>query len=383
MHVENTRPTPPLSNAREQIEHGLGLLGGARLAEDVPEPERLVAGARDDGLAVGGHGQVENPVRVARQLGHLHQRRVLPHEDLVLRVAVRAHQLVRVLRPGQVAHLRPRVHALQGLARQRVPEADAAVGRAPPAGQQPVLVGGPGDGLDRGQVLRVGLHGADGRHVPHEEAVVVAARRHVLVVGRPLEPAHLLAVAGEPPLGGEARRADVALQDEAVAAARRQDVPVPGQSADPGRVALQRVDLLVGRHVPDLDVPFVGAHGNQVAADPVGPGHGSHRVAVLREVAEPGDLAGAGAPQVDGRAEPDGEHVLRRPVDQVEVEVVLQLGSVQHLEGDLRDLAHRLPRRPQQLLALAAHRGEGVRRGITRIGISPRNSVSEKVSALF
>ena len=66
---------------------GTNLLG-AGLGEDVPEAQRLVAGARDDRLAVGRHGEVEHPVRVAGQLGHLHERRVLPHQDLVLRVAV-------------------------------------------------------------------------------------------------------------------------------------------------------------------------------------------------------------------------------------------------------------------------------------------------------
>ena len=62
---------------------------GAGLGEDVPEAQCLVAGAGDDGLAVGRHGEVEHAVRVPGQLGHLHQRRVLPHQDLVLRVAVR------------------------------------------------------------------------------------------------------------------------------------------------------------------------------------------------------------------------------------------------------------------------------------------------------
>lgn len=60
------------------------------------------------------------------------------------------HQLISVLGPGQVADLRPSVCALQGLACQCVPEADAAVGGAPAGGQQPVLVRGPGDGFHGG-----------------------------------------------------------------------------------------------------------------------------------------------------------------------------------------------------------------------------------------
>lgn len=60
------------------------------------------------------------------------------------------HQLIGVLGPGQVADLRPSVRALQRMARQRVPEADAAVGRAASRGQQAVLVGRPGDGFHGG-----------------------------------------------------------------------------------------------------------------------------------------------------------------------------------------------------------------------------------------
>ena len=80
---------PPLTQVGIKVGQKFGTnLLGAGLGEDVPEAQRLVAGARDDRLAVGRHGEVEHPVRVAGQLGHLHERRVLPHQDLVLRVAV-------------------------------------------------------------------------------------------------------------------------------------------------------------------------------------------------------------------------------------------------------------------------------------------------------
>lgn len=62
-----------------------------RLAEHIPEPESFVSCAGDDRLAVRRHGQVEDPIGMASQLGHLGQTRVLPHEDLILRVAVGAN----------------------------------------------------------------------------------------------------------------------------------------------------------------------------------------------------------------------------------------------------------------------------------------------------
>lgn len=58
-------------------------------------------------------------------------------------------------------------------------------------------------------------------------------------------------------------------------------------------------------------------------------------------------LAGAGTPQVHAGPQPHAEHVEGGPVHQVQVEVVLQLRSVQDLEGDLGDLACGFPWRPQ------------------------------------
>lgn len=63
-------------------------------------------------------------------------------------------------------------------------------------------------------------------------------------------------------------------------------------------------------------------------------------------------LAGAGAPQVDAGAQPHAEHVQRRPVHQVEVEVVLELWSVQNFERNFGYFARGFPRRPQKFLTV-------------------------------
>lgn len=181
-HTTNNRRSLSLSDVGEQVQHALVLLLAARLAEHIPEAQRLVARPRHDRLAVRTERQIQHTVRVARQLGHLRQRRILPHQDLVLRVAVRRHQLRRVLRPRQIAHLRSGVDALHRLAGQRVPEADAAVGGAAAAGQQTVMVRRPGDRLDGGHVLGVRLNGTERVLVPHVQPVVVAAARQILVV---------------------------------------------------------------------------------------------------------------------------------------------------------------------------------------------------------
>ena len=65
---------------------------------------------------------------------------------------------------------------------------------------------------------------------------------------------------------------------------------------------------------------------------PFRPRYAGDRVVVRGQVAEPGDLRGAGRPQVHAGAQAHAQHVLGGPVHQVKVEVVLQLGGVQHLE---------------------------------------------------
>lgn len=51
--------------------------------ERIPEPERLVPCASDDGLAVGAHGEVQHSRRVTRERGDLCHGRVPPDMDLI------------------------------------------------------------------------------------------------------------------------------------------------------------------------------------------------------------------------------------------------------------------------------------------------------------
>ena len=91
---------------------------------------------------------------------------------------MRAHQLVAVPRERQVAHLAPRVDAVDPVPRQAVPEPYAPVRRPTLARQQAVLVGAPRDRLHGRRVVRERV--ARPRvplHVPHEELVVVPPRR--------------------------------------------------------------------------------------------------------------------------------------------------------------------------------------------------------------
>ena len=54
------------------------------------------------------------------------------------------------------------------------------------------------------------------------------------------------------------------------------------------------------------------------------------------------NLAGAGTPEVHARSQPNRQDVEGGPVDQVQVEVVLELRRIQHLTRACRDKGFRL-----------------------------------------
>ena len=73
--------------------------------KNTPKAKSLVASACHDGVRVGAHGQVEHAVGVPDESGHFFGARVAPDVDLVLGVAVGAHQLTGAPAEGQVADL--------------------------------------------------------------------------------------------------------------------------------------------------------------------------------------------------------------------------------------------------------------------------------------
>jgi hypothetical protein len=64
----------------------------AFLREDVPKPERFVAGAGDDCAAVWAHAEIQHTICVACERDNLRHARVFPDVDGMLGVSVRAHK---------------------------------------------------------------------------------------------------------------------------------------------------------------------------------------------------------------------------------------------------------------------------------------------------
>ena len=99
----------------------------------------------------------------------------------------------------------------------------------------------PANRLDRGDMLRKPVQWRIPHLVPHEQLVVVPAARELVLGHVPLEAADFLSVPRE--LGDVVRGdPDVAVVDEAVVRARREEVVVPREGADACGVAGHRAD---------------------------------------------------------------------------------------------------------------------------------------------
>lgn len=201
-YAARTYHSPDLHNAGKHLSSGTAVDAGdpgargrlGRRRKHVPEPQRLVPGARHHGAAVGGRGHVQHPGGVARQLLRLHHGRVLPQAELVLGEAVARQELLLGGGPEEGEHLAARVDRVEQRARLGVPRLDAAVRRAAAGGQRVALERAPREGLDGGLVLSEGEArrgggepaGTDGC-VPEAARVVVAARGQHATVRRPAE----------------------------------------------------------------------------------------------------------------------------------------------------------------------------------------------------
>lgn len=100
---------------------------------------------------------------------------VLPHNDLVERVAVSGYNLVVVLTEHQVTNLTSSVDRVNWLQRQRVPELNASISGTSACGEKSVLMRRPANCFYSSGVLRESSHGLAALNVPDEQFVVVAS----------------------------------------------------------------------------------------------------------------------------------------------------------------------------------------------------------------
>jgi hypothetical protein len=175
---------------------------------------------------------------------------------------------------------------------------------------------------------RNSLHGRDvaaeavergfGKLVPYAEFIVVTARGQLPVLSIPAQPTNFLLMARE---ATEVliRRADVAVVDETVAAARGEDMIVPSESTNAGRMPRHCAKTTGLLRVVDLHEALICADGDVAAA--LDPGDGGYEVVVF-EFAEFGHFAAGRVPHVNAGSQANTEDIGGAPVDEVEVKVV-------------------------------------------------------------
>lgn len=199
---------------------------------------------------------------MARQRSDLGHGWVLPHHNLIKRIAVRTDNLVTRTRESQVANLTSGVNAVETGAAKGIPESDASICRAATAGEETVLVRTPSDGLYSRRVLgklvnwlRLVLN------IPNEELIVISTGGKMggLIEG-PLEATNLLLVSLQE-RSMLLLRTYVAKVNGTIATATCQSRPAPSQGTNSDRVTGHRAELFALDRVPDLDLSLVGANG--------------------------------------------------------------------------------------------------------------------------
>ena len=106
--------------------------------------------------------------------GHLLQGRVLPHNDLVVGVAVGGYDLLCVLAEHQVANLGASVDTVEESVVESVPELNGLVCCASSGGQYSVVVGRPRYALHCCHMVAKLANRRGGVVGPNEQLVVVA-----------------------------------------------------------------------------------------------------------------------------------------------------------------------------------------------------------------
>jgi len=115
----------------------------------------------------------------------------------------------------------------------------------------------PCNGFDRRPVLAESPSRACVQAAPHEELVVVTSGSELICIGVPTQSAHLLLVVSSESADIMLRSSCIAMQNRAVARARRENVVVPRQTSNTTSVACHSPDASAVLRIPDFDCPAI------------------------------------------------------------------------------------------------------------------------------
>ena len=152
---------------------------------------------------------------------------------------------------------------------------------------------------------------------------------------------------------------------------------IPSESTDTRGVPRERDRLAIRGNVPDLHVTFVCSYSNILSS--ITPSNTRHRVRFTLKIAQTRDVTGVGIPEIDRGIETDGENVRRWPIDQIQVEVVLQFGSIEHFEWRLGDFPQLFARRTKKTDRGRGEWRERIGRIMQIIGIATGGIAKDRV----
>ena len=255
------------------------------------------------------------------------------------------NQLLVVSRPLDGTNLRSSIDLVDTSSGLGVPEPQGSIGRPPTAGQQVGLPRAPIKGLDSSGMLteRVGRSDVAGLthlgRIPDVEDIVVSSGSQLGTVRGPLQTDDLLGMSVLPAGEEGVLLPNVTVNNGVVTTSGSEGVLVPSQSANTVGVVVEAPQLLALVDVPKLDARrAVGGSNSDVGGRERDPGHRGHHLAFLN-FHQLLDLAGGRVPQVHALVKRDSEDVVLRPVEEVEVVIVLQLGGIEDSLGKGRNVA--------------------------------------------
>lgn len=131
---------------------------------------------------------------------------------------------------------------------------------------------------------------------------------------------------------------------------------IPSEGAYAGSVASHGPQASASLGVPDLDQAFVSANGNvRATLDPRNRGDD-----VILKLAELCDTARGRIPHINAGAKSHSKDITTTPIDQIKVEVIRQIWSVQDFERNFAHGAWSFARAEEKTLTVEADGGEAV-----------------------
>lgn len=196
-------------------------------------------------------------------------------------------------------------------------------------------MGTPSDSFHRGTVGGKLADRSTAFGTPNEQFVIVATWRKQVIVEGPFQPTYLLGVSLVFWDYSVKALPSVPHLNTSVSRTARQNAISPCDRADSSTMASVLTDSTTFSNVPKLNRTFTSANSNLRALTvPIQTWYW-----IRNQITKLKDSVIVGVPEVKAGIQSNWKYVLRWPLEKIQVEVVLEIRSVKHFEGNLADLS--------------------------------------------